>query len=89
MTTSKLLSFRNLIRTMGDFVYLDTDSAKLQDRMFNYYNTYHKVNIILYPVDSSIYQETVQDFLEIVEDARTHVIEVHYIGSKLYYSYMI
>ena len=87
--TAKELTHRNLIKSLGDFLYFDTDSLKIQDNMFNYYSTYHKKHIILYPVDPSIYTLSVQDFLSVIEDAETNGIEVHYIDGKLYYSYII
>lgn len=86
---SKDLSRRNLLKSLGDFIYLDTDSLKTQDNMFNYYQNYHQARIILYPVDPSVYVLSVQDFLSVIDDANTNGIEVHYIGGKLYYSYII
>ena len=57
--------------------------------MIEYYKYYHKKKLVYYPVDPSIYNISVQDFLEICDDASTHGIEIHYIGGKLYYSYII
>lgn len=41
----------------------------------------------MYEVDPKIYTLTVQDFLEILDDAETHGMSIHYVGGKLYYSY--
>ena len=43
----------------------------------------------MYEVDPKIYGLTVQEFLEIVDDAEIHGIGIHYIDGKLYYTYNI
>lgn len=57
--------------------------------MIEYYKHYCKKKLVLYPVDPSIYNLSVQEFLEVVDDAQVNGIEVHYIDGKLYYSYII
>ena len=74
---------RERIANCLEFHYQDTDS------MTFYYSNYHKLRIVLYPVGEDIYNLSVQEFLKIVDDAETNGIEVHYIGGKLYYSYII
>jgi hypothetical protein len=87
--TAKELAIKNMINTINNFVYLDTDTLTVQDPMYNYYHDYHRRTILLFPVSKDIYTYTVQEFLDICSDAETNGIEVHYIGGKLYYSYMI
>ena len=42
---------------------------------------------VMFEVDPKIYTLTVQEFLEVVDDAKTHGLNIHYVGGKLYYSY--
>lgn len=87
--TAKQLAFKNFMKSLGNFIYFDTDSLTIQDPMFNYYKDYHHKTVLLFPVDPSTYDLSVQEFLEVCDDASTHGMEIHYIGGKLYYSYII
>ena len=46
-------------------------------------------HIVLIPVPDYIYELSVQEFLEICNDAETNGLEVHYIGGQLYYADII
>lgn len=89
MTSTKTLSLKSIVKQAEQFVYMDTDTLTIQDPMYNYYHDYHRRTILLFPVDPQIYSYSVEEFLAICDDASAHGMEVHYIGGKLYYSYMI
>lgn len=42
---------------------------------------------ILTPIDPACYNMTVSEFIEVVEDAKTHGMTVLYLDGKLYYTY--